>query len=209
MQYILSLLPVLACPVGMGLMIWFMMRGSKDQSPDVATREQTPLETRSVPVRVPAPSTPRQESPISSPSSPLKAIVDCVQMCLNWKVLVGLAVVGLAVWIVAPQLVLAALPLLLVAACPLSMLVMMGRMRGGQSAQANQPPAAGRTRDEQVAELRSRLLSAQAEQEVIARQIAEIESPATPVMSEAEAVAREADERSRARTPHSRKIRER
>ena len=209
MQYILSLLPVLACPVGMGLMIWFMMRGSKDQSPDVATREQTPLETRSVPVRVPAPSTPRQESPISSPSSPLKAIVDCVQMCLNWKVLVGLAVVGLAVWIVAPQLVLAALPLLLVAACPLSMLVMMGRMRGGQSAQANQPPAAGRTRDEQVAELRSRLLSAQAEQEVIARQIAKIESPATPVMSEAEAVAREADERSRARTPHSRKIRER
>ncbi len=209
MQYILSLLPVLACPVGMGLMIWFMMRGSKDQSPDVAAREQTPLERRSVPGRVPVPPTPRQESPISSPSSLLKAIVDCIQMCLNWKVLVGLAVVGLAVWVVAPQLVLAALPLLLVAACPISMLVMMGRMRGGQSAQANQPPAAGRTRDEQVAELRSRLLSAQAEQEVIARQISKIENPEIPVMSEAEAVAREADERSRTRTPRSRTIRER
>jgi len=89
------------------------------------------------------------------------------------------------------------------------MLVMMGRMRGGQSAQANQSLAADRTCDEQVAELRARLLSAQAEQEVIARQIAEIESPEIPVMSEAEAVAREADERSRTRTPRSRTIRER
>jgi hypothetical protein len=120
-------------------------------------------------------------------------------MCLNWKVLGGLAVVGVIVWVVAPQLVLAALPLLLVAACPLSMLVMMGRMRGGQEAtqpaQANQPPDAGRTRDEQVVELRSRLLSARAEQEVIARQIAEIESPEIPILSEA--VARGADERNR------------
>src|SRR5207302_6717036 len=34
MQYILSLLPLLACPVGMGLMMWFMMRGNKQQTPD-------------------------------------------------------------------------------------------------------------------------------------------------------------------------------
>ncbi len=31
MQYILSLLPVLACPVGMGLMMWMMMRGNKNK----------------------------------------------------------------------------------------------------------------------------------------------------------------------------------
>ena len=149
---------------------------------------------------------PVTSTPMSSQHpSPLKAIWDCVQMCLNWKVLAGLAVVGLAVWVVAPQFVLAALPLLLVVACPLSMLVMIGRMRGGQPAQANEFPTEGRTRDEQGAELRSRLL---AEQEVIARQIAEIESPEIPVMSEAEAVAREADERSRMRTPRSRTIRE-
>ncbi len=53
-------------------------------------------------------------------------------MCLNWKVLVALAVVGLAVWVVALQFVLTALPLLLMVACPLSILVMMGKMRGGQ-----------------------------------------------------------------------------
>ena len=152
-------------------------------------------------------------SPITSTSmssqhtSPLKAIWDCVQMCLNWKVLVGLAVVGLAVWVVAPRLVLAALPLLLIVACPLSMLVMMGRMRGGQPVQVNQSPAMDRTRDEQVGELQSRLLSVQAEQEAIARQIAEIESPEIPVMSQA--VARGAGERSRTRTPHRRTIRER
>jgi len=200
MQYILSLLPVLACPVGMGLMMWLIMRQGKEHTPPAAEKQQ---EDR--PVAAPRAS-PVTSTPVSSQHpSPLKAIWDCVQMCLNWKVLAGLAVVGLAVWVVAPQFVLAALPLLLVVACPLSMLLMMGRMRGGQPAQANQPPAAGQTRDEQAVELRSRLLSMQAEQEVIARQIAEIESPATPVMSEAEAVARGVDERSRARTPRSRR----
>ena len=197
MQYILSLLPVLACPVGMGLMMWLIMRQGKEHTPPAAEKQQ---EDRPVaaPLASPVTSTPMS----SKHTSPLKAIWDCVQMCLNWKALLGLAVVGLAIWVVAPQLVLAALPLLLVVVCPLSMLVMIGRMRGGQPAQANEFPAEGRTRDEQGAELRARLL---AEQEVIARQIAEIESPEIPVLSEAEAVAREADERSRARTPRRRR----
>ncbi len=202
MQYILSLLPVLACPVGMGLMMWLIMRQGKEQMPPDAApqREDRPVEK---PLASPVNST----SMSSQRTSPLKAIWDCVQMCLNWKVLVGLAVVGLAVWVVAPHLVLAALPLLLIVACPLSMLMMMGRMRGGQPVQVNQSPAMDRTRDEQVGELQSRLLSVQAEQEAIARQIAEIESPEIPVMSQA--VARGAGERSRTRTPHRRTIRER
>ena len=204
MQYLLPLLPVLACPVGMGLIMWLITRQGKEHTPsDVSPQreDRSVASPRASPVTL---------TPMSSQhTSPLRAIWDCVQMCLNWKVLVGLAVVGLAVWVVAPQLVLAALPLLLIVACPLSMLVMMGRMRGGQPAQANQFPAEGRTRDEHVGELRSRLLSVQAEQEAIARQIAEIESPEIPVMSEAEAVARGADERSRTRTPHRRTIRER
>ena len=32
MEYLLSLLPYLACPVGMGLMMWFLMRGNQSQA---------------------------------------------------------------------------------------------------------------------------------------------------------------------------------
>ena len=41
----------------------------------------------------------------------------------NWNVITGLAAVGPAVWMLAPNLTGATLPLLLVAACPLSMLL--------------------------------------------------------------------------------------
>ena len=103
-------------------------------------------------------------------------------MCLNWKVLAGLAVVGLLVLVVAPQFIGVALPLLLVAACPLSMLFMMRGMSGNGNAnqtasQTTQLPAGGSTREEQLAELQSRLSSVQAEKAAIARHIAEIESP--------------------------------
>ncbi len=54
-------------------------------------------------------------------------------MCLNRKVLIGLAAVGVGVWVVAPQTIGAALPLLIVAVCPLSMLLMMKGMNGGGS----------------------------------------------------------------------------
>ena len=59
------------------------------------------------------------------------------KMCLNWKVLAGLAVVGVGIFLVAPGLALAALPLLLLAACPLSMLLMMKSMGGMQGTQQN------------------------------------------------------------------------
>src|SRR5205807_8551797 len=40
-------------------------------------------------------------------------------MCLNWRVLGGLALVALVVLVAAPSLAVRALPLLLVAVCPL------------------------------------------------------------------------------------------
>lgn len=48
--------------------------------------------------------------------------------CLNRKVLGGLGLTALAVWALAPGVVGAALPLLFLAACPLSMVGMMWAM---------------------------------------------------------------------------------
>lgn len=62
-------------------------------------------------------------------------------MCLNWKVIGGLAAVGIGIWIMAPQMVAGILPLLILAACPLSMLFMMRAMSGGQKNQSAAPHA--------------------------------------------------------------------
>jgi len=199
--YILSLLLLLACPVGMGLMMWFMMRGNKQQRPDGADHEH--MQTYHQPLVAAEP--PTMAEPLRRAST-----FNLLGMCLNWKVIAGLAVVGLLVLLVAPQLIWAALPILILAACPLSMLFMMRGMSGSGNQSASQPtqpqenrsPAARLTRDEHLADLKSRLSNVQAEQEAIARQIAEMESSEVPVVSEAEAVARAAEERNRRRTSH-------
>jgi len=131
-----------------------------------------------------------------------------LSMCLNWKVVAGLAVVGLIVLVVAPPLMWAALPILLIAACPLSMLFIMRGMAGNRNAttqmQGDQLPA-GLTRNERLAELQTRMSSMQDKQEASTRQIAEIESPEVPIVSEAEAVASEASERNRKSTASRRR----
>lgn len=73
-----------------------------------------------------------------------------MKMCFNWKILAALGVVGLGIYIAYPSLIASALPLLLVAACPLSMLLMggmMGQMGKGQGMpqgqQLSQPGEAG------------------------------------------------------------------
>jgi hypothetical protein len=64
--------------------------------------------------------------------------------CLNRKVLIGLAVVAAAVFLVAPQAFGAALPVLILLACPLSMVFMMRGM-AGQVAGADSPAETGAT----------------------------------------------------------------
>ena len=154
MRYILSLLPLLACPVGMGLMMWLMMRGNKNQETQAINQARG--------------SNYREVRTAENEASRGTSILKMLFMCLNWKVVAGLAVVGLGILILAPQYLWVALPVLIVAACPLSMLFMMRGM-------SNSSPAPGAAQDARLPELQSRLSSLQAEQEAVASQIAELE----------------------------------
>ncbi len=111
--------------------------------------------------------------------------------CLDWKVIVGLAVVGLGIWVAAPTLVGAAVPLLLTAICPLSMLAMavgMGRGRGMGMAPTTQVQAPDAALDD--------LPALQARRAAIARDIARLDGGASPVVREAAAIAEAAELRS-------------
>ncbi len=93
-----------------------------------------------------------------------------LKMCLNWKVLASLAAVGVGVYLLAPGLLAEAVPILLLAACPLSMLLMMWGMQQSQeqNQQTPQESDVGLTREERIAQLR-------AQQAALADRIGELE----------------------------------
>lgn len=93
-------------------------------------------------------------------------------MCVDWRVLGGLALAGVGIWLYAPQLLGAALPLLFVLICPLSMVVMMWMMRGSMGTQGSQHSATDR-----LAALEQEQARLNAE---IARARAELAAPARP-----------------------------
>ena len=126
-------------------------------------------------------------------------------LCLNWKVLAGLAAVGVGIWTVAPNLVGAALPLLLLAACPLSMLFMMRGMGGGQcaaqpnAAPTSEPAIAGMPREEQIAVLKAQLAGVEARQRALAEEVARLEAPPALPARDDVAPASSVDERAASR----------
>jgi hypothetical protein len=61
-----------------------------------------------------------------------------LKMCLNWKVIAALVAVGIGFYAIAPKLAIAALPFLVLAICPLSMMFMMKGMQGGQGGSGEQ-----------------------------------------------------------------------
>jgi hypothetical protein len=97
-----------------------------------------------------------------------------LKMCLNWKVLASLAVVAVGVYLVAPGLLAETIPILLLAACPLSMVLMMWAMQRtpGQDQQTPLETDAGPAREERFAQMR-------AEQAALADRIGALERKET------------------------------
>jgi hypothetical protein len=98
-------------------------------------------------------------------------------MCFNWKVLVALGVVGVGIWLVAPNLLLKSLPFLLLAACPLTMLVMalgMKRVMGGT--QQASPACHEDSPKPARVDPRERLADLESNQAALQREIAQVRS---------------------------------
>lgn len=101
-------------------------------------------------------------------------------MCLNWRVIGGLAAVGAGIWVVAPNLIAGAAPLLILAVCPLSMMLMMRGMSGGQQARSNEPsdgptapqPTAEASRPRDLAALKAEQARLTAELEALESDVA-------------------------------------
>lgn len=109
-----------------------------------------------------------------TPDQARRSGLSVLRHCLNPKVLAGLALVGLVVWWIQPELIRSVLPVLLFLACPLSMLFMM-RAMGGSS---EDPPPPG-LRADRATELRERLARARAEEEVLQGELARMEADET------------------------------
>lgn len=100
-----------------------------------------------------------------------------LRACADWRVVALLAAVGIGVALFAPNLIAAAIPLLIVAVCPLSMVLMMGMMGRQPSSESS---AAGHGSPDQREQLRARLAGTRREQEQLERELARLDA-ADPV----------------------------
>lgn len=120
--------------------------------------------------------------------------MNILRACADWRVLATFVAIGAGVAVFAPNLIGAAIPFLLVAACPLSMLVMM-RTMAGHPADPSPEPVPGS--DDRPSQLRARLASTRLEQERLERELALAETSHRIATSEARGTASTADARTR------------
>jgi|SRR5579859_1215963 len=101
-----------------------------------------------------------------SPVNSVRNLYRLIECCLNWRVIAGLALAAAALFVLAPTLAVASLPVLLALVCPISMLVMvvsMGRRNMGDG-------GAG-SRQEQLEVFEERVLRLQEQRREMARQL--------------------------------------
>ncbi len=104
--------------------------------------------------------------------------MNALKMCLNWKVMAALAAVGVGIFIFAPTLAVAALPFLVLAICPLSMVFMMGAMNHmGNDSQSGAACAMRGNRKPQSR--KEELAQLEAQQQELASKIATLEAEPT------------------------------
>ncbi len=103
----------------------------------------------------------------------VRRVFGSMRCCLNPKVIGVLAATGLLLWLVAPASGAAAVPLLIVLICPLSMGAMAWRMtRGGNCAttgQASAPAAGSEDVDAELRELREEIAIERARRQLATR----------------------------------------
>ena len=107
-----------------------------------------------------------------------------MKCCFNWKVVAGLAVVALGLWIAAPDVIGRALPTLVALICPLSMVAMMIGMgvMSRKEEQAAAPPiqqGSAVSRGERLRQLELERLHIQAEMDQAAAELQERQSIAS------------------------------
>lgn len=130
MDALVLLLLLLACPVSMGVATWLGTR-----------RGQQPSGT-SLPDASVLPARPGlQQQQATQPDGAAQARPSHL-LCVDWRIVGAVALAAVLLWRLAPQLVLPAVILLLVLACPISHYLLMrgGLMRAGPGTSCHSTP---------------------------------------------------------------------
>ncbi|MDR7563642.1 MAG: DUF2933 domain-containing protein [Armatimonadota bacterium] len=128
MEYWLPLLLLLACPLGMGIAMRLAMRAEPRGPGGGASAADSSAGLSQVPDDRP-------------PPDAASALRSSRLLCLDWRVLAGLVTVGVVLWLVAPAVILPALALLALLACPTSHYLMMRGEAGRSCHPPSQQPA--------------------------------------------------------------------